>query len=213
MSDYFHQEATLRLAAPYDPWRIATDALDLIEICFGDEWKHVKLEFTATTFTLITFRAPDLTSLQSQCVKHGAPLRDISIYAVYFEANHHISTTGLVFIEEGLTDHLLITYNLPMRVEVESFQYSIQRIFEHYKKRKRWGGGVLKFDTVRHQSETVASPKQPSSPVITTAGFKWGARRWFVQNRDNIIIGLSTGLFVTLAVLALQLMGVVPVPE
>jgi len=213
MSDYFHQEATLRVADPQDPWRVAADILSLMEICLGDEWKKVRLDFTATTPTLITFRASDLTSLESQCVKHGGPLRDISIYAVNFNPQHHISVNGMVLVKDKTTDRVLITYSVPLRVELESFQFSIQRVFEHYKKRKRWASGMLTFDKLRHQSEAASDPGPARVPVIKTAGIKWGARRWFVQNRDSIIIGLSTGLLVTLSILALQLFGILPVPQ
>jgi hypothetical protein len=212
MTDYFAQEATIQLSQPADPWRIAEDIRSLLEILFGENWKDTDLDFTATSKSDIAFRAKDLTSLQEEVTEFGGPMRDISIHADLWQNRESRGCDPMVLFSGQKAQRVLLSWHMPMRVETEAFRYGIERVIKDFGRRKRWTGAILSVDAMRHQSQAGPSPEAKGPQLIKVRGVKWGLRRWFVRNRDNIIIGLLVSFLVSIGIIVLQLVDLVPVP-
>jgi hypothetical protein len=213
MSDTFSQEASVSFGkdATAGAWRIAEDIRALMEVAFGEHWKLVELEYNASSSSNINFSAKDLTGLQSRVEEYGGPLQDIAIYANHWANNELRSCDAIIWIKDGKATGISLSWHTPLRVDTEAFRYSVERVVNSYRRRKRWSESGLKIAPVRHDSDAGASPS-PNTPLLKVRGVKWGLRRWFVQNRDSIIISLAGGIVVAVAIIVLQMAGIIPVP-
>ncbi|MCS6548320.1 hypothetical protein NYS50_10550 [Curtobacterium flaccumfaciens pv. flaccumfaciens] len=214
MRDSFSQEASVSFgaSAPASPWRIAEDTRALFEIGFGELWKQVEVEYEASSLSHIRFTGEDLTELQARVEEYGGPMRDISIYANHWANREMRSCDANIWIKGGIASSISFTWRTPLLVDTEAFRYSVERVLSSYRRRKRWSEAALKVSPVRHNANAGSSPTV-SEPMLKVGGVKWGFRRWFVQNRDGIIVSLGAGIVVTVGIIALQIFGVIPVPS
>ncbi|GAA4267747.1 hypothetical protein [Frondihabitans peucedani] len=212
MPDRFTQDATIELPQPADPWRIAEDICELLEILFGENWKKTKLRFTATSTSNIAFYSTDLTSLQQRVTEFGGPMRDISIYANLWLNNEFRSADPMILFAGEKAETVLLSWQTPIRVDTEAMRYGTERVMKDFSRRKRWNGAKFNAKNVRHHSQASPSAKVTGPQLIRVKGVKWGLRRWFVRNRDNIIVGLLASTVASVALLVLQLTGLVPMP-
>ena len=213
MNDYFAQEANVELSQPADPWRLAEDIRSLLEIVFGENWKNINLRLSATSQSRIRFAASDLASLQQKVTDFGGPMRDISVDASLWQGGKLRSCDTMILFKGEKAQTILIHWRMPLRVDTEAFGYGVKRVVQDFGRRKRWAGAKVAVRSVRHQSDAASPPAAQGSQLIKVRGFKWGWRRWFVRNRDNIIVGLSVSTVVSVGVLVLQLIGLLPVPS
>ena len=212
MSDYFAQEASIELGQPADPWRMAEDMLSLVEILFGENWKDVELEYDATSKSNISFRASDLTSLQQRVTEFGGPMSDVSFEAVLWRNRELRSCAANIWFTGDRAERILLSWHMPLRVDAEAFGYGVERVKKDFSRRKRWSEAKVTLRAIRHQSEAEPSAKKKGPQLIKVRGVKWEWRRWFVRNRDSIIVGLSVSTVVSVGVLVLQLFHLLPVP-
>jgi len=212
MNDYFAQSADIELSQPADPWRVAEDIRSLQEIIFGENWKNINLRLSATSASHIRFQAPDLASLQQKVTDFGGPMRDISVDADLWQGGEGRSCGAMILFADKKAQTILLHWDSPLRVDTEAFRYGIERVVQDFRRRKRWQGAKIKVEAVRHESDAAPSSKTKSSQLIKVRGVKWGWRRWFVRNRDNIIVGLLVSTLVSVGVLVLQLLDLLPVP-
>ncbi|MFF8187859.1 hypothetical protein ACF044_11450 [Microbacterium sp. NPDC016588] len=212
MTDYFSQSVRFALPDGRDPWRIAADLLDVMEAGFGSVWNPSAVEFRATSATQITFAATDLTTLHEKVDGYGGKMRDIVVDADLHLSEGYLSATAWVWPQAGDTTRGELRWRMPTRVDTERFQVNCERMLTAYKRRNRWKSGTWTFDSVSHRSDAETSTSPSVRPVLTLSRGKWMARRWFVRNRDNLIISLGGGLVVSLIVIGLQIAGVLAVP-
>jgi hypothetical protein len=212
MTDYFAQDAHIQLDQPADAWRVAEDIRSLLESVFGDNWKQIILEFTATSVSNIRFEDTNLTSLHEAVTAFGGPMRDISISASMFGNNELRSCDATLWMDDKKVQRMVLHWYMPLLVDAESFRYGVERVVSSFSRRKRWANAKVKIGDMRHDSEASGRPQAVGPGLIRVNGIKWGLRRWFVQNRDGIIIGLLGSFLVSIGIIVLQLAGVVPVP-
>jgi hypothetical protein len=212
MTDYFSQEAGIELPQPADAWRVAEDIRSLLESVFGDNWNNIILEFTATSVSNIRFEHIDLISLHEAVAAFGGPMRDISISASLFGNNELRSCDATLWMDDKRVQRMILHWYMPLRVDAESFRYGVERVVRSFNRRKRWANAKVKIGNIRHDSEASSPPQAVGPGLIRVNGIKWGLRRWFVQNRDGIIIGLLGSFLVSVGIIVLQLVGLVPVP-
>jgi hypothetical protein len=213
MADTFAQEVDISLPNATDPWRIAADLLDLFEAGLANVWPRAFVEYSATSRSLIKFSATDLVSLEEKVTEYGGPMRDVSIYvSIHLEDRSLIWGAAYVWPRDDGPMRADVAWRTPTRIDTERFQVSCARMFTAYKRRRRWTDARWSFDPVNHRSEAEQRASPSPRPVLTLAKGRWAARRWFVRNRDNLIISLGGGLLISLIVIGLQIAGIVAVP-
>ncbi|MFF7683873.1 hypothetical protein ACFZA2_14065 [Microbacterium sp. NPDC007973] len=212
MSDDFYQDVAIRWAAPVRPWRIMSDLVQFIEGAMGPLWSQVKSSFTALSTTDISFESNDLVSLQQRFEDYGGSLKSIRINADAHPGGNLFLLAAYVFVDDGVkTSSAKVTWNVPSRADAESFGYSVLKSVDAMRSRKRWAGARTTFSKVVHHS-TAGESGTPHA-YLSVRATRWRLRRWFVRNRDGIIVSLATGIIASIAIIFLQLSGVLPVPS
>lgn len=215
MSDRFRQDVTVRFP-PVDPWKVAADALVMIEGAFGRLWRDVEVELVSTSVSRITFKEPDLPALRDRVARHGGLVRDIVLDASYWDGSQHLTCVAYIWPDKESVPQLAgaVTFNLsgPNRVDVEAFAHSLDRSVYGMRRKKAWQDAKVSRSTMtvssRADGQTTAR-----EPIIRARGVQPAFWRWFVRKREEIIIGLIVGLATSLAFNALQITGVVPTPN
>lgn len=213
MSDHFRQTAWISLSSPEtERWRLAADVRDMLEAAYGANWKNVRIEYTASTRSGITFRDVDLPSLHRQTDSHGGPLRDISIETSLRNDGAFCMANANVWTSDSSPLRISITWFMPKLVDAESFRYSLEKSTAALGRRKRWKNAHFEAQQVHHETEASAQTAQTTARLIPAKGLRQGARSWFIRNRDSIIVSLATGLAGAITIIGLQIGGVIPTP-
>lgn len=211
MNDRFSQETTIRLAAPADVWRMATDIEAIVEAALGQYWARGKVEYRATTPTQITFLATDLTTLRDEVDHHGAPLRSFVINASYHGDGNLIQIWAQMYISAGQVTTITVDAKSFRRVEVEAMTHSTDRMVHGLRRRTRWKDASLAVGELIVWSTSSPSHEAPMTS-LRTRGLRSTARRTFVRNRDGIIVGLASSTFVSVGIILAQNIGWLPIP-
>lgn len=186
----------------------------MVEAAFGSLWSEVGLSHTSTTASRVTFREDDLLTLKQETKSHGAVLRDVVIRASYWDGEDWLSSEIYVWPDVGRSGGVVeVDISGPVRVEVEAFALSLARSAAAFRRRKAWKESTIETKAMTVSSDAKYPSKNSRAPRLRATGLKPRLWRWFVRNRDNLIIGLGASFLIALLVIVLQVAGVIPVPD
>ncbi|MFG6476574.1 hypothetical protein ACFXP7_09315 [Microbacterium sp. P06] len=215
MSDSFSRYARFELPNASDPWAIARDFEAMLEGVLGQLWSDSRRNYRALTDSGIRFHEPDLAQLKIRTRDYGGPLESI-IVAAHVHGDTYRTIDARVWISEGRTNSAHIHLSTGLRVEADAMGYAIERTVQAYQRRKRWEGATVRLSEISSSSTVtngVADAGRGGSTVIQARGVRPALWRWFVRNRDNLIVGLGGGLLISVAVIFAQIVGWIPTPN
>jgi hypothetical protein len=207
----FSQRLTIQLASPAPAWRVAEDVERLLDASVGPAWLGLRKKWNALTENYTKFQDKDLVGLKAQVRDYRGPIERIT-----FDANGagaYVSVT-LWVDENERTTRVWIHKSFDQRADMERLQHALAENVAILGKRSasRWHDAKLESDKMTHHVMAGAVEKQ-TAPVVSARSLKTKARRWFVMNRDGIIVTLSGGVVAGVVVIVLQAVGVIPVPQ
>jgi hypothetical protein len=212
MSSVFWQDADVDFAEPRpDAWKIAADLAEIAEGVVGESWKRAKPVFDVTTASGVSFEGPDVESIRALAKAHGAPLRLLSMQSniVYPGTHASLSTWVMLHFSGDRAASVSFTWAGPQRADIESTHYAFKEVMSAMQRRARWRGARVSVKDLRITTRGSA-PSTEAAPLVRARGARSQIRRWFVRNRDNLIISLGGGVLVTATWAVLQAVGVIP---
>lgn len=186
------------------------DVERLLEASIGPAWKTLRREWTALTESYTKFEDADLVALQAQIRDYRGPVERITL-----------TTYGSVYSaatvwpdEKSLTARLTLYVATDNRVDLERLSNALEENIATIGKRASspWHGATLHRGKTTHHVTAGANSSTEAKSVVSAQSLKTKVRRWFVLNRDAIIVSLAGGIVVSVVVIVLQAVGVVPVP-
>ncbi|MCM3778393.1 hypothetical protein [Microbacterium hydrocarbonoxydans] len=216
MTSVFWQDASLRWwdEPRPDAWKIAQELPDLFEGVLGDVWRKSDVSYEVVTKSGIRFEGPDIVALQEWTNLHKGPLSLLAVAGTYRYANdERLHSSALLHFDNRQAAAISLTWASPQRVDIESARYSLSQVVDKLKRRKSWKSAEFELRDIRITTSANAGDKEKiEPPAVKANGLRPRGRRWFIRNRDNLIISLGGGFIVSTAIVVLQLVGAIPVP-
>lgn len=197
MSDYYSGDVKIELSGGKDTWSVARDVEAMMEGAMVSAWLKSEKSYEAETDSRIWFRDTDLTGLRAKARDHGGRLDRLRLDAdFYYPEGGLLALDVTIWIEEDESREVWIHWSSPLRVDADRILNALRRMHEAYSRRSLWSESTFTAGPIAVTTDASEEVRHPRA-AVSGARLRTRSWRWFVRNRDSIIITLVGGIIVT----------------